>query len=222
MPIALICSPGPLEAELSETAIWRNELTRHVARTADEAVKKAVEVRPQVVLVDRDMPGADRIVATVRKDPQTRHSSIVVIARGDMDPIEVDLLEHGSNAILRLPVSADWDERLTRLIDVPVRHELRVPVRFEMEARTGDGVEAQTATVVNVSVSGMLIDSPFPLHVGDDLDVSFQLPASDAVIRGTGRVVRQAGRSQFGLEFYGLEGDGREQIAAYIARGPRE
>jgi CheY-like chemotaxis protein len=192
-------------------------------RTADEAIKKAVEVRPQIVLVDRDMPGADRLVATVRKDPQTRRSSIVVIARGDMDPVEVDLLEHGANAILRLPVGPEWDERLTRLIEVPLRQELRVPVRFEMEARTGDGVETQTATVINISVSGMLIDSPSPLHIGDDLDVSFQLPDSDAVIRGTGRVVRQAGRSQFGLEFYGLEADGREQIAAYIrARGPRE
>jgi hypothetical protein len=103
-----------------------------------------------------------------------------------------------------------------------VRQELRVPVRFEMEARTGDGVDSQTATVVNISVSGMLIDSPFPLHIGDDIDVSFQLPDSETVIRGTGRVVRQAGRTQFGLEFYGLEGDGRELIAAYIARGRGE
>src|SRR6188508_3197554 len=101
MPTALICSPSPLEAELSETAVWRDELTRHVVRTADEALKKAVEVKPQIVLVDRDMPGADRIVAAVRRDPQTRRASIVVIARGDMDPIEVDLLEAGANAILR-------------------------------------------------------------------------------------------------------------------------
>jgi CheY-like chemotaxis protein len=219
MPIALICSPGPLDAELSETAVWRDELTRYVARTADDAVQKATDIRPQIVLIDRDMPGADRIVTAVRKDPQTRRSSIVVIARGDMDPVEVDLLEHGANAILRLPVSAEWDERLTRLIEVPTRHELRAPVRFEMEARTGDGVETQIAMVVNISVSGMLIDSPFPLHIGDDLDVSFRLPDSDAFIRGTGRVVRQAGRTQFGLEFYGLESDGRERIAAYIARG---
>jgi hypothetical protein len=58
--------------------------------------------------------------------------------------------------------------------------------------------------------------------MGDDLDVSFQLPDSDAVIRGTGRVVRQAGRTQFGLEFYGLEGEGRDLIAIYIASGPQE
>jgi DNA-binding response OmpR family regulator len=222
MPIALICSPSPLETELSETAICREDITRHVARNADDAVKKALELHPHIVVVDRDMPGADRIVGTVRRDPQTRRSSIVVVARGDLDPVEVDLLEAGANALLRLPVSPDWDERLMRLIEVPVRREMRVPVRFEMEARSGDGVESQTATVLNISISGMLIDSAFPLRMGDDLDVSFQLPDSDAVIRGTGRVVRQAGRTQFGLEFYGLEGDGRDLIAAYITSGPQE
>jgi DNA-binding response OmpR family regulator len=217
MPIALICSPSTLEAELSETAVWREGLTRHVVRTADEALKKAAAVQADIVLVDRDMAGADRIVSAVRRDPLTRRSSIVIIARGDMDHIEVELLEAGANAILRLPVSPDWDERLTRLIEVPVRREMRVPVRFEMEARSGDGVESQTATVLNISVSGILIDSGFPLRMGDDLDVSFQLPDSEVVIRGTGRVVRQSGRTQFGLEFYGLEGEGRDLIAAYIA-----
>jgi CheY-like chemotaxis protein len=217
MLTALICSPAPLEAELQQSAVWREEVTRHVARTADEALKKAPEVLPQLLLVDRDMSGADRVVNTVRRDPRTRSTSIVVIARGDMDPVEVDLLEAGANAILRLPAGPEWEERLTRLMQVPVRRELRVPVRFEMEARSGDGIESQAATVLNVSVSGMLIDSTFPLKIGDDLDLSFQIPESEAVIRGTGRVVRQAGRTQYGVEFYGLEGDGHEVIAAFIA-----
>jgi CheY-like chemotaxis protein len=217
MPTALICSPSALDAELSDTAIWRSGLTRHVVTTADEALEKARAIKPELVFVDRDMPGADRIVVTIRREASTRRSSIVVIARGDMDPIEVDLLEAGANAILRLPVNPEWDERLEKLIAVPVRRELRAPVHFEIEARTGDGVEAAAATALNVSATGMLIDCTFKLRIGDDLDVSFQLPGSDATIRGTARVVRHAGRNLFGVEFYGLEGAGQDLIAAYVA-----
>jgi hypothetical protein len=93
---------------------------------------------------------------------------------------------------------------------------MRAPVQFELEARTGDGVDTGAATVLNLSVSGMLIDSTFRLNIGEDLDLSFKLPGSEELIRGTARVVRQAGRTQYGLEFYGLEGDGRELIEAFI------
>jgi CheY-like chemotaxis protein len=214
--VALICSPSPLEAELAETAIFSESIERHVVRTAEEALKKAGEITPSLVVVDRDMEGADRIVRTLRRGDKTRRASLVVIARGELDSVEVELLEAGANAILRLPATADWDERLERLIEVPVRREVRVPVQFEMEARTGDGVESAAATVLNLSVSGMLIDSTFSLNIGDDVDLSFKLPGSEETIRGTARVVRQSGRTQFGLEFYGLEGDGRELIEAFI------
>lgn len=217
MPTALICSPSALDAELSDTAVWRSGLSRYVVSDIDEALTEAARIRPDLVFIDRDMPGADRLVSAVRRDAHTRRASIVVIARGDMDPIEVELLEAGANAILRLPVTAEWDERLEKLASVPMRRELRAPVQFELEARSGDGVEAQTATVLNVSVGGMLIDCAFKLQIGDDLDVSFQLPGSEVTIRGTARVMRHAGRTQYGVEFYGLEGDGHDLIAAFVA-----
>jgi hypothetical protein len=49
------------------------------------------------------------------------------------------------------------------------------------------------------------------------VDLCFDLPGTEDTVRGTGRVVRRAGRTQFGIEFYGLEGDGRALIAAWIA-----
>jgi CheY-like chemotaxis protein len=222
MAIALICSTSFLEDELKDTAVGRDGITRHTARTAEEALQQTAELHPDVVLIDRDMAEAYRVVHSLRRDDRTRKVSIVVVARGELDSVEVDLLEAGANAILRLPISPEWDERLERLMTVPVRRELRVPVRFEMEARSGDGVDSQTATVLNLSVSGMLIDSPFPLEIGDDVDISFSLPGSDAHVKGTGRVVRRSGRTQFGIEFYGLEGDGRDLIAAWIQSGASE
>ena len=61
----------------------------------------------------------------------------MVAARGDFDPSEVELLEAGANAILRLPAGPEWDERLPRLMDVPVRREARFTVHFDVEAAAG-------------------------------------------------------------------------------------
>jgi CheY-like chemotaxis protein len=219
MPVVLICSPAPLDDDLGGTVLAREDVLRHLVHAADEVVRRAVEVKPDLILLDRDMPTADRLVLALRRESGTRKTSIVVIARGEMDPVEVELLEAGANAILRLPVAPEWDERLERLMQVPIRRDVRLPVSLEVEARSGSGVETAAGTALNLSISGMLIDSTYGLSNGDDVDFTFQVPGSDAVIRGTGRVVRHAGRTQFGVEFYGLEGDGREQVAAWVASG---
>jgi len=217
MPTVLIGSVSSFEDDLVQTALSREDVVRHWVQSADEILEAAALLKPDLILLDRDMPAADRAVVGLRRDRGTRRTSIVVVARGELDPVEVELLEAGANAILRLPVAAEWDERLDRLMEVPVRKESRLPVSFEVEARTGSGVESSAATALNISTSGMLIDSAFPLHIGDDVDFHFVLPGSDTPIRGCGRVVRQAGRTQFGVEFYGLEGEGREALAAWTA-----
>jgi CheY-like chemotaxis protein len=217
MPTVLVCSVFPLDEDLSQTSLSRDDVIQHLASTLEDAVEKALLLMPDLVLVDRDMSEASRIVLALRRDPGTRRTSIVVVARGELDSSEVELLEAGANGILRLPVSPEWDERLERLMLVPIRRDARLTVNFEVEARTGSGVEGSSATALNISTSGMLIDSPLPLHIGDDVDFSFHLPGSDVAIRGCGRVVRQAGRTQFGLEFYGIEGEGRDLIAAWVA-----
>jgi CheY-like chemotaxis protein len=219
MPVVLICTASSLDDELGGTVLSRGDVIRHSVSRAEDVLPRALEVKPDIILLDRDMPEADRVVLALRKEAATRRASVVVMARGELDPLEVELLEAGANAILRLPVSPDWDERLDRLMQVPHRREVRLPIGFEVEARLGGAIEAASALALNVSVSGMLIDTAYTLHIGDDVDFSFHLPGGETVIRGCGRVVRQAGRTQFGVEFYGLEGDGREQIAAWVASG---
>jgi CheY-like chemotaxis protein len=217
MPTVLIGSVSSFDDELAHTVLSRDDVVRHWVSSADEVLEAASLLSPDLILLERDMPAADRTVVGLRRDRSTRRTSIVIIARGELDPVEVELLEAGANAILRLPVAPEWDERLERLMEVPVRRESRLPVNFEVEARTGSGVESASATALNLSTSGMLLDSVFPLHIGDDVDFQFSLPGTETLIKGCGRVVRQAGRTQFGVEFYGLEGDGPELLAAWTA-----
>lgn len=218
MPHALICSEIALDAELAETLLWRDEVERRMARSLDEALAAARALKPDVVIVDRDLPQAARLVSELRRDLKTRRVSVVVIARTDFEAVEVDLLEAGANAVLRLPATPEWDDRLARLVVVPVRREVRLPVHLELEARTGAGVHAGVATALNLSESGILLETDIELHVGDDLDLRFHLPDAAATVSGCGRVMRHAGRHRYGVEFYGLEGDGPDLVRQYVTR----
>ena len=81
----------------------------------------------------RAMPGAAAIVAALRQDPITRPTAIVALGRSEFGFDHLDLLEAGANAILPLPPGHDWDDRLMRLIHVPVRRATRFPVDMALE-----------------------------------------------------------------------------------------
>jgi CheY-like chemotaxis protein len=217
MPVALICSQAELDAELGHTLLWRAGMERHVATRLEDARMMAVAAKPDIVIVDRELPRSDKLVAALREDPSTRGLSIVVAARGDFDPSEVELLEAGANAILRLPAGPEWDERLPRLMDVPVRRDARFTVHFDVDAVPGVGDPA-AALAVNLSMSGMLLESPMPLSVGDEVQLSFQIPGSEAQVKAVARVVRQAGPGQYGVEFRRVDGEAaQEKLREFVA-----
>ena len=135
MSVVLVCTHAPtIDADLGGTLLFRQDVERQVFAKQDEARMFAVAARPRLVIVDRDLPWAGRFVAALREDASTRGLSVVVMARGDFDPGEVELLEAGANAILRLPAGPEWNERLQRLMDVPARKDARFPVSFQVEA----------------------------------------------------------------------------------------
>ncbi len=215
MPSALICTQVDLAGELGHTLLWRDGFERHVAPRLEDARTMAVAARPDIIIVDRDLPRADKLVSQLREDQATRRVSVVIVARGDFDPSEVALLEHGANAILRLPAGAEWDERLNRLMQVPARKEARFPVQFAVEAALGHG-PAIPALALNLSAHGMLMESSVAVTVGDQLALTFRLPDDSAVVSGSGRVVRQATATQYGVEFQTLDGNGSDLVRAFV------
>jgi CheY-like chemotaxis protein len=199
MAAALICSQKDLRPELGHTVLWRTGIERHVATRLEDARMMAVAAKPDIVVVDRDLPRAGELIAALREDPSTRRLSIAIVARGDLDPVEVELLEAGANAILRLPPGPDWDERLVRLLDIPARREARLPVEFGVDT-LGTGVgERVPAQAVNLSRSGILIETTAELGVGDALELEFSLEGESVLAQGW--VVRHGAPRLFGVQF---------------------
>lgn len=215
MPVVLLCTQAELEKDLGHTLLWREGVERHVAGRLEDACMMAVAAKPDVVVVDRELPRSDKLVAALRQDPSTRGLSIVVAARGDFDPAEVELLEAGANAILRLPAGPEWDERLPRLMDVPTRREARFTVHFGVDEVVGTG-DPEPALAINLSMSGMLLESPIPLAVGDEIQLRFQIPESESTVATPARVVRVAAPGQYGVEFRGVDKGASGQLRAFV------
>ena len=218
MPLtALILSPQPLDAELSDTVLWRQNVERYIAASADEARTVASGGRPDILIVDERISNAATVVAQLRQDPLTRNVSIVALARGDFDPSEVALIEAGANAILRLPPGPEWDDRLVRLIHVPLRRATRFEMALQIELairavrphlsrdrpeperqRHARGVDPAAAHRRRRPVRVLL-----PPHRGRRLrlgDGGARVPAPH----------------QFGVELTHVEGDGRVRIRQFV------
>jgi PilZ domain len=210
MPSVLICSSNDLTRVLAPTLIGRVGIDRFKAAKLDEARLLARVVCPRVSLVDRDLAHARDFIKAIREEPATHGLSIAILASGEIQDAELGLLESGANAIFRLPPDAGWDERMARLLSVPIRQEARLPVDLAVE--THRDIQAE---VVNLSVGGMLVQSPLALELFEEFD--FDIPmAGGTHARGRGRIVRQAGPRQFGVEFQRLDGDGKETIRQFV------
>lgn len=217
MPSVLICGGENVVRELAESPIWRDGLDRQTAGNVDQAVTVAAASRPSLVVVDRDLPRAESLVQRLRSNATTHKTSILIVARGDMQSEELGLLSAGANAVLRLPPSPEWEATVARLLSVPTRKQARLPVHLAIEATFG--TEKVRGNILNVSLTGMLVECTDPLPVGTDLAFDFHLPGfeiSTGDIRGNARVVRLAGAGRFGCEFLEIRDYGAEMLRRFL------
>jgi CheY-like chemotaxis protein len=212
---AVLVGPVDLSRELGETVLFRRNVERVRASGVEEIRRMADDGKVDVVVVDSALPGAAGLVASLRQNALTRATAIVALGRSEFGFDHLDLLEAGANAILPLPPGHDWDDRLMRLIHVPVRKATRIPVDLALEGGVQDGL-AFAGRVLNLSVHGLLLESGQALTVGDDLRLSFELPGSHGGVRGTGTVVRLAQPGCFGVELTHVDGDGRVRIKRFV------
>ena len=168
-----------------------------------------------MVVIDSALPGASAVVAALRQDPTTRATAIVALGRSEFGFEHLALLESGANAILPLPPGQDWDDRLMRLIHVPVRKTSRFPVNLSLQGGLRDGASF-AARVVNLSVHGLLLECRHPLKVGEDVRLLFEMPRGHGPVEARGTVVRQSLADRFGVELTQVEGDGRVRIKRYV------
>jgi hypothetical protein len=213
----VIVSTRDIQDQLRGTLLFRSNVARIRASSLDEVRRAAQAGKVDVVLVDATLPEAPALAAALRQEPLTRGLSIAGLGQSEFGLVLLELLESGVNAVLPLPPGADWDDRLMRLFHVPARKVARFPVSFAVGVDRGPG-EPFEGRALDLSVHGLLLQSSFPLEVGEDLRLAFDLPGGP--VRGTGTVVRLASPEGVGVELTSVEGDGRVQIKRFVESPP--
>src|SRR4029077_5630670 len=212
-----IISASDLSADLGRTVLWRSDIERAFAPDIDRALEAMGTIVPNLVVLDAapaDAPGAIR---RLREDPETRPAAIAAVSRHPF-LADADILRAaGANVVI--PLQADptlWDARLDELLRVPRRREVRIPVRLETWSRVADDGDVVEGNALNISVNGLLFESPIPLEVGVKLDLRFRLPTHDGELQALGEVVRQDDRPRSGIKFLVLRGEAREAIRTFV------
>jgi len=160
------------------------------------------------------MPGAVELLRGLPEKPGLSGIPIVVLTRVAADDAPVPDFASAA-AILPLPPQGP-DDPLLALMSLPHRLGPRYAVQFCVQTwmRTDNAPVAVEG--LDLSVTGMLGESPLPFRIGDALDLRLLLPGSVEPVFGSAKVVRRAAPRRFGIHFLELLADGAEGLRTFL------
>ena len=215
----------PLEAPI----LLRERIPISAAASVRDLVEQAADPQVRLVVIGPtlDDAGAPDIIRRLRAFPETREVSILVLLPAGATPgLETETGSAGANAALRRPLATGVLEAwLAKLLAVARRVRTRLPVQAQVVGTSRATGASFVGMLRNVSVNGLLLESPVELEMGRDLELEFVLPQVSAPpVRVLGRVVRQAGEVAwphlgYGVEFLFLPEDAMSGLSQFVADG---
>lgn len=135
--LVLVVEDDPAIANLVRTALEARGAQVAVAQTASEAVSRAAELSPQVILLDLGLPDADGIEVVRRVRTWSQTLPIIVVSARSEDADKIGALDAGADDYLVKPFSVG--ELLAR-VRVALRRASREPARPESPAFANGGL----------------------------------------------------------------------------------
>lgn len=215
MPTVLICAAQDPSPALAGTFLGREGIRRLWLSQASAILAETRRERPRLILVDRDFPGARALFEALARETAAAPLTLAVLAPAGPSLAELDLVEAGAHAVLRLPAGAAWEATLENVLPVTLRREHRFPVYYEVQARRGSAGAAGLAVVLDLAVGGALVQCESGWGVGDLVELRFRLPSSSRPVVAAGTVVRREG-TRYGVRFQWLSGAAAEDLRALL------
>ena len=190
------------------------------ASSSQEILSIHKSEKADLIVIDLDMPDmpSDELCSLLRKEPAPNPVKILIA----VEPKETDIKraeQCGANTYITKPInSALFFSKIASLLDVQARKAYRMPVKATVAGEMGN--IKLTASAINVSSTGILIESEQPLNVSDVINCSFLLPGTLA-ISVMGEVVRilkkPAGNiHQYGIRFTSISASAQRIIEGFV------
>lgn len=192
----LIVDDEPSVCEMIERAVTEEGMEPLALLNGSRAAEILSAEKFDMVFLDFHMASPDGVeLALQMRASLTNRSTPIVLVSDDQRPHNVSIgFQAGANFFLYKPV--DKARLLTLMhavhgtIEQHRRRMRRVPVRQKVWVRSADeNCEAET---VDISLTGMLIESRRVFPLGSPVELSLELSQGEKPIRGNGLVARVA------------------------------
>ncbi len=201
-----------------ENILNRANILILTAASSQEILSIHKSEKADLIIIDLDMPGmsGDEFCSLLRKEPD--HVKVLIA----VEPKETDIKraeQCGANTYITKPInSALFFSKIASLLDVQTRKAYRMPVKATVAGEMGN--VKLTASTINISSTGILIESEQPLNIRDIINCSFLLPGTLA-ISVTGEIVRilkkPAGNIyQYGIRFTSISASAQRIIEDFV------
>jgi CheY-like chemotaxis protein len=175
--------------ELKSPAFQSLEVVQEVVTAGDEALEKIRETRPDLAVLDVDLPGLSgyEVCKTVKADADLAKTRVILVVTGSPGRAEVDLLsDSGCDDILTIPTPAeDLYSHAARLLNLPKRQRSRVLAQVVMP--TGAFIPVIRGEATDVGLDAVTINVEHHVELGTE--VRLRLGRAGAglgvVVRGT-------------------------------------
>ncbi len=209
--------------EQHQTFLDRTDFKVFTAKTNDEAFKIHQAELVDLIITRLHMPGMDgeHFCSLIRDDNQLRAASLILICANTPDAIE-QAGRCRANAVLIEPLHpVVLMVKAQQLLEIAGRETLRVLLSATVDSLSED--EPFFCRTVNVSATGMLIETNKQLAKGARLACSFYLPNAKK-IQVSCKIIRAAlaapgdEDNRYGLMFVDITHEAKHLLADYIVK----
>ena len=103
----LIIDDSPTEVHVFKNMLLNNDIEVSVARNGEEGIEKAIEIKPDCILMDVVMPGKNGFQATrdLSRNPATSTIPVIKITTKDQETDKIWGMRQGAVEYLVKPIS---------------------------------------------------------------------------------------------------------------------
>ena len=163
----------------------------------------------------------EQVVDSIRHGMSaSRNTSILVLAGASQVDAVRFLVGRGVNRVMLLDDPSELiGQQVAELLSIAPRANLRFSTRLQTAVADG-GIEV-LGEVVNLSATGMLIETKTSFETGERVVVTINLGGQQGLVSAKAEVVRQAHNDRGGIEGIGIRflsfaRDGKEKIEAVL------
>jgi len=115
----LIIDDSPTEVHVFRNMLLKNNIQVSVAENGDEGIEKAIQIKPDCILMDVVMPGKNGFQATrdLSRNPATAKIPVIIITTKDQETDKIWGMRQGArDYIVKPTVERDLIERINKVI----------------------------------------------------------------------------------------------------------